>query len=300
MLEYAPRNLPRALVVALHGCTQNAAAYDYGSGWSTLADRHGFAVLFPEQQRANNPNTCFTWFHPADTQRDHGEALSIRQMIERMIQDHAIDRRRVFIVGLSAGGAMTATMLAAYPEVFAGGAIIAGLPYGSAATVQSAFEAMAQGADRSPEEWGDLVRSASSHRGPWPRLSVWHGSADHIVNPRNAEQIVKQWTNLHGLSAEPDSALQLGGYSRRIWRDETGLEVVEAYTISGMGHGVPLAHGTGHAGAFHFDVGLSSSSKIARFWDIAADRPAMSDEVAGARSRTLLTVPERPVVSDDQ
>ena len=118
MLAYAPPSLPRAsaLVVALHGCTQTAAAYDHGSGWSTLADRHGFALLFPEQQHLNNPHTCFTWFHPADTQRNRGEALSIWQMIERMIRDHGIDRSRVFIVGLSAGGAMTAVMLAAYPE----------------------------------------------------------------------------------------------------------------------------------------------------------------------------------------
>jgi poly(hydroxyalkanoate) depolymerase family esterase len=303
MLAYTPRNLRRAsaLVVALHGCTQTAAAYDHGSGWSTLADRHGFALLFPEQQHANNPNTCFTWFHPADTQRNRGEALSIRQMIERMIGDHGIDRRRVFIVGLSAGGAMTAAMLAAYPEVFEGGAIIAGLAYGSAASVQAAFESMARGSDRSPKVLGDLIRSASPHRGPWPRLSVWHGSADPIVNPRNAEEIVKQWTNVHGLSPKPDFVHQARGHSRRVWRDETGAEAIEAYIISGMGHGVPLAldgaDHCGHAGAFHFDVGLSSSSQIAEFWGLAADRPAMSVEVAGAPASTLLPVPQRPVFS---
>ena len=304
MLAYAPRNPRRAsaLVVALHGCTQTAAAYDHGSGWSTLADRHGFALLFPEQQHANNPNTCFTWFHPADTQRNRGEALSIWQMIERMIRDHGIDRRRVFIVGLSAGGAMTAAMLAAYPEVFAGGAIVAGLPYGSVTTVQAAFESMAQGSGRSPKEWGDLIRSASPHRGPWPKISVWHGSADPIVNPRNAEEIVKQWTNVHGLSPKPDFVHRARGHSRRVWRDETGAEAIEAYIISGMGHGVPLAPDgadhCGHAGAFHFDVGLSSSSQIAKFWGIAADRPAMSDELAGAPvTDTPLPEPQRPVVS---
>jgi poly(hydroxyalkanoate) depolymerase family esterase len=298
MLAYTPSNLPRAsaLVVALHGCTQTAAAYDHGSGWSTLADRHGFALLFPEQQHVNNPNTCFTWFHPADTQRNCGEALSIWQMIERMIRDHGIDRSRVFIVGLSAGGAMTAVMLAAYPEVFAGGAIIAGLPYGSAATVQAAFEAMAQGSDRSPEQLGDLVRSASPHRGPWPKLSVWHGSADRIVNPRNADEIIKQWANVHGLGAEPDFVHQVHGHSRRVWRDETGADLIESYIVSGMGHGVPLAlvHGAdhcGHAGAYHFDVGLPSSLQIAKFWGIATDRPKMVDEV------TDVLVPETPVVS---
>jgi feruloyl esterase len=150
MFAYVPKDLakPRALVVALHGCTQTAAVYDHGSGWSTLADTHGFMVLFPEQQRANNPNNCFNWFLPHDTQRDQGEALSIRQMIERMIRDHNIDRRRIFVVGLSAGGAMASAMLATYPDVFAGGAIIAGLPYGSARNVQEAFEAMAKGSGR--------------------------------------------------------------------------------------------------------------------------------------------------------
>src|SRR5204862_2707305 len=167
MLAHLPRKLSKnpALVVALHGCTQTAAVYDHGSGWSTLADAHGFAVLFPEQPRANNPNNCFNWFLPPNTQRDHGEALSIRQMIERMIRDHGIDRRRVFIVGLSGVGAMAAVMLATYPDVFAGGAIIAGLPYGSARNVQEAFQAMAKGSDRSARTFGDLVREAASHRG---------------------------------------------------------------------------------------------------------------------------------------
>jgi poly(hydroxyalkanoate) depolymerase family esterase len=304
MLAYAPRDLQRAspLVVALHGCTQTAAAYDHGSGWSTLSDRHGFALLFPEQQHVNNPNACFTWFHPADTQRDRGEVLSIRQMIERMIQDHGVDRRRVFIVGLSAGGAMTAATLAAYPELFAGGAIIAGLPYGSVASVQAAFESMAQGSGGSPQALGDLIRSASSHDGPWPKLSVWHGSADSIVNPRNAEEIVQQWSNVHGLPPEPDFVQQMRGYSRRVWQNDTGADVIEAYIISGMGHGVPLAPGDGadhcgHAGAFHLDVGLSSSSQIVKFWGIAADRPAMSFEVVGTPGSGIpLSVPARPVV----
>ena len=105
-----------------------------------MADRFGFALLLPEQRRANNPNGCFTWFSAEDTSRECGEALSIRQMIERMVIDHGIDRSRIYVTGLSAGGAMTSVMLATYPEVFAGGAIVAGLPYGSAANVQEAFD----------------------------------------------------------------------------------------------------------------------------------------------------------------
>jgi poly(hydroxyalkanoate) depolymerase family esterase len=288
MLTYVPpkpSNAP-ALVVALHGCTQTAAFYDHGSGWSRLADTYRFAVLFPEQQSANNPNNCFNWFLPSDTQRDHGEALSIRQMIERMIRDHGIDRRQVFIVGLSAGGAMAVGMLGAYPDIFAGGAIIAGLPYGSATNVQEAFESMAKGRDRSARAWGDLVRNASSHRGPWPRISLWHGSSDAIVNPRNMEDALKQWIDVHGVSVRARIEHEIEGHLRRVWRTEADDDVIEAITIAGMGHGVPLASGRGavgygNSGPFHFDVGLSSSHHILRFWGLADERAAVEDETSG-------------------
>jgi poly(hydroxyalkanoate) depolymerase family esterase len=131
-----------ALVVALHGCTQTADSYDQGTGWSDLADRLGFTLIFPEQQPANNPKNCFSWFLPGDTTRDGGEALSIRQMIAKGVAEFGVDRSRIFVSGLSAGGAMASVMLATYPEIFAGGAIIAGLPYGAASSVQEAFEAM--------------------------------------------------------------------------------------------------------------------------------------------------------------
>src|SRR5512147_596205 len=107
MLTYVPDTLlePRALVVVLHGCTQTGTSYDYGTGWSTLADRYGFALLLPEQRRSNNPLRCFNWFRAEDNARDSGEALSIRQMVARMIALHGIDPRRVFVTGVSAGGA---------------------------------------------------------------------------------------------------------------------------------------------------------------------------------------------------
>ena len=105
---HIPSGLPRGapLVVVLHGCTQNAAGYDAAAGWSRLADRHGFALLFPEQSRANNPNLCFNWYEPGDAARGHGEAASIAAMVEAMIERHGLDRSRLFVTGLSAGGAM--------------------------------------------------------------------------------------------------------------------------------------------------------------------------------------------------
>ncbi|MEA2928430.1 MAG: hypothetical protein QOG38_858, partial [Hyphomicrobiales bacterium] len=264
MFTYAPKHVgpSPALVVVLHGCTQSASSYDLGAGWSTLADRYGFVLLLPEQTAANNPKTCFNWFLPGDTARDRGEALSIRQMIEKTIGAHGIDRRRVFITGLSAGGAMTSAMLAAYPEVFAAGAIIAGLPYGTAGNVQEAFESMFQGRPRAARAWGDLVRRASPRRGPWPRVSVWHGDMDTTVKPANADAIIQQWTDVHGNSSAPVED-KVDGYPHKVWRNN-GVDVVESYTITGMAHGTPLAIGTddqgyGNAGPFLLEAGISSS-----------------------------------------
>src|SRR5207248_10109719 len=125
MWTYVPKPLQSSppLVVVLHGCTQSAASYVNGAGWASLADEHGFVLLAPEQQQVNNHKSCFTWFQPGDIARGKGEALSIRQMIDRAVHDHNLDPSRIFVTGLSAGGAMTSVMLATYPEIFAGGAI---------------------------------------------------------------------------------------------------------------------------------------------------------------------------------
>ena len=278
------------MVVALHGCTQTAELYDQGTGWSDLADRLGFIVVFPEQQAANNPKTCFSWYLPADTARDSGEALSIRQMVATAIGSFNADPSRVFVTGLSAGGAMTSVMLATYPEVFAGGAIIAGLPYGAASSVQEAFEAMFNERALSSRALGDHVRGASSHRGPWPKISVWHGTADSVVKPTNGEHIVSQWLDVLKLPERASSEGQIGRHTRRVWRDADGDTRLEAYSIIGMAHGVPLATaGTdcfGMAGPYFHDVGVCSTSEIARFW--ALDTVAVRWRQTAARSSTAL------------
>jgi poly(hydroxyalkanoate) depolymerase family esterase len=294
MFEYLPVQTPRrpALVVVLHGCAQTAASYDLGVGWSTLADRYGFALLLPQQQLSNNPQNCFNWFLPDDIARGSGEALSIRQMIDQMIADHRIDRKRVYITGLSAGGAMTSVMLATYPELFAGGAVIAGLPFGTAASVNEALESMFQVRARPAREWGDMVRAASRHRGPWPRISVWHGSADQVVKPENADEIIKQWADVHGLDLASATAETVDGYPRQVLRDRAGRDVIESYTIAGMAHGAPLAAGPadthcGIPGAFLLDVGISSSYHIAKFWGLTASRRKRAGVAAHMRLRPL-------------
>lgn len=265
------------LVVVLHGCTQTAEGYDRGSGWSALADRHGFALLFPEQQRANNPNLCFNWFAPGDMQRDGGEPESIRQMIDHIARDAAIDQTKIFVTGLSAGGAMTSVMLATYPDVFAGGAIIAGLPYGGAQSVSQALERMRGHGGPSSAALAQLVRAASEHKGPWPTISIWHGSGDATVNPTNALAIAAQWQALHDVPSQPNRTDVVDGYPRNVWLAADGREVIEEFSITGMGHGTPLdpqgIDGCGAAMAFMLDANISSTTHIAEFWGLI-DRPS--------------------------
>jgi len=307
MFAFVPGNLqqPRALVVVLHGCGQTAAGYDLGAGWSTLAKHYGFALLMPEQQLGNNANGCFNWFNRDDTAREHGEAASVRQMIARMAADHGIDSRRVFITGLSAGGAMTSVMLATYPEVFAAGAIIAGLPFGVASNVREALTGMRGWRARSPRELGDFVRKASHHRGKWPKLSVWHGSVDPVVNPANADEIVKQWVDVHQLPAMPMSEGIVNGHPHRVWWNADGETVVESYTITDMAHGTPLGladndNRYGNGGAFLIEAGISSSYLIAKFFGLTSwirDRKAQAPKLAAADSPSAKLIPRVSPIS---
>ncbi|WP_181176627.1 PHB depolymerase family esterase [Mesorhizobium sp. B2-4-9] len=299
---YLPENLTRqaALVVVLHGCTQNAASYDHGSGWSDLAAEHGFAVLFPEQQRANNAGLCFNWFVPGDIRRDSGEAMSIRQMIEAVVVTHGLDRKRIFVTGLSAGGAMAAVMLADYPELFAGGAIIAGLAYGTASTITEAFDRMRGHGGQSRTDLQRLLRAASPHKGPWPRLSLWQGSADKTVVPANADAVLAQWESVHKLGEKPTRIENINGRTRKIWSDSKGRDVVETFTIAGMGHGTPLqtggGDGLGKAGPFMLDVGISSTRHIARFWELTKPdvRGKAKAEVASPAALQSFAPEEKP------
>lgn len=274
--KFVPTGLTKGapLIVVLHGCTQTPEGYDLGTGWTALAELQGFAVLYPEQQRTNNINGCFNWFEPGDMRRDAGEPASIKAMIDRMIADHAIDPARVFITGLSAGAAMAGVMLATYPEIFAGGGLIAGLPYGVARSMPAALSRMRSRGHESDTQLAALVRGASSHERPWPTVSIWHGTADMTVAASNADATVAQWLGVHDLAATAAIEEDLpGGHTHRVWHDAAGRACVDEYAIARMGHGTPLDVGatgtTENAGAFLLDVGVSSTLHLAASWGIA-------------------------------
>ena len=275
-LTYVPARLSRRapLVVVLHGCTQTAAGYDHGTGWSTLAEREGFALLFPEQARANNPNLCFNWFASEDMARNGGEAESVAQMTRTMVGRHDLDPDRVFVTGLSAGGAMTAVMLATFPELFTGGAVVGGLPYGCASGVPQALERMrGLGLSRSCSA-AAISRASGGHAGRWPSISLWHGTADATVSPANMDYLGRQWRDVHGINGAAAHVERGAGWERRIWRTRDGRNAVEEWSVMGMGHGVPIdpraPDGLGASGSYMLDVGLSSTAMIARSWGLTS------------------------------
>ena len=277
---YIPKNFPKngPLVVVLHGSTQSPESYDLGSGWSTLANECGIALLFPGQRLTNNLIGSFNWFETGDSQRGGGEALSIRQMIKQVVDDHAIDPLRIFITGMSSGGAMTSVMLATYPEVFAGGAIIAGLPYRSADNMIEAMVRMNGYGSPSDSKLNALVRGASKFSGPWPTISVWHGDSDTTVDNSNASAIVRQWQKIHKVEGPPTRVEMVDGYPREIWCDADGLVMIEHYIIGEMGHGTPIStegdKGLGEEGKYMLDVGISSTRHIADFWGLTESAAA--------------------------
>ena len=202
MLVYAPPGLRagRPLVVVLHGCGQDAANFAADAGWIALARNFGLALLIPEQAQGNNRNRCFNWFRPEDVRRGGGEAMSIRQMVRVAAARFGSDKRRIFIVGFSAGGGMAAAMLAAYPAVFAAGAVVAGMPVGSARTMMGAVMHMRRADQHHPafgvaqhgEQFLDDQRENLAEHAPSPTVCArWRGRDQG--RPPPSPRVPRRW-----------------------------------------------------------------------------------------------------------
>jgi poly(hydroxyalkanoate) depolymerase family esterase len=276
MFVYVPPRLQAAapLIVVLHGCGQYAEGFAGNAGWIALARQLHIPLLLPEQVVANNRQRCFNWYRPGDV-HGAGESLSIRQMIRTAVKRFGCDRRRIFIVGLSAGGAMSGALLAAYPTLFAGGAIVAGMPVGAASGSLMALHRMHR-ADPLGSR-GALVAAIAaaspSRKGrQYPRISIWQGGLDRTVDPDNAELLAAQWSGAHGLEALPTSDVELpSGIRRRAWAVRS-RERIEVWTLAAAAHGYPIDAATdgGRPGPWVLQAGISATSRITDFWGIGS------------------------------
>lgn len=277
MKSFLPAKLPKspALVVVLHGCGQTPESLDAAAGFSRLARTRGFVVLYPEQVNSNNPQACFNWFRPSAVARDRGELLSIKKMIEHACTLHSVDRKRVYIVGLSAGGAVAAVLAATYPELFAGAAIVAGMPVGAVRDAMSALRAMKSGAPVPADGWGSRIKEISPVRSAWPSISIWQGIADRIVNPTNADAIVDQWLEAMSIDRNSRQVQKKSWGELHSWQAGRST-AVSFYRIAGMAHGLPVKNRGGGVSnrkdPFVLSADVSAPLELMRSWGLSRQR----------------------------
>lgn len=254
---YRSNDATDALVVLLHGCGQSGEKLAEQSGFLQQAKNHNFALLVPQQQKSNNATGCFNWFSKADQEKGKGETESIINMINTLQSTTKVNK--TYLVGLSAGGAMASSLMSLYPQKFAAGAVIAGIPYPCADNLIKAISCMKSGTDMTAKQ---LAKSVHKPNVSWPQLTVITGSEDKIVNPKNSELMTHQWAYLSGQTNAKTTQEQ--GVTKM--KFDNGSELI---TIAGMGHGMPVnpqIPAGGEAAPFILKADFSAADYLVSKW----------------------------------
>ena len=264
---YVPAGLDTTdapLLLMLHGCTQSPDDFARGTHMNALADAHGYVVAYPEQPSSRNATHCWNWFRRGDQQRGSGEPALLAALTRRLVATHRLDERRVYVAGLSAGGAMAAILASTHPDIYAAIGVHSGLPIGLASDVPSALAAMRGGLARS---------SATAHRTalrPVPAI-VFHGDEDTTVHPSNGDGVIAQSLVKDGVDvaaakgAHVECGIAAGGrrYTRTVHTLTDGSVAAEHWIIEGGGH---AWSGGDAAGSFTDPSGPDASAQMMRFF----------------------------------
>lgn len=267
---FTPNIESPALVVLLHGCAQQGDELAFQSGLFGLAKKHNFALLLPQQGLSNNIKRCFNWYSADDFTRDSGESDSIKNMISQL--KGQLGSKKVYIIGLSAGGAMASGMLANYPALFTGGAVVAGIPFPCAEGLMTGISCMRNGPSQTADELVTLVKKRNPKQTTWPKLSVWTGVNDSIVNPLNSSMLAQQWAILSALESKP-IVNKKSGYTITHWQNSANETRVELIEVAHLGHGImvnPQVENGGEVSDYVLASPLSTVKHVVDFWQLSS------------------------------
>lgn len=251
------------LVVFLHGCGQDGQTLARQTGMLNLAGQYQFNLLVPQQLKSNNAMGCFNWFSSLDQNKDNGETLSIINMINKLKSN--LHSTEVYIVGLSAGGAMASNLLSQYPSTFKAGSVIAGIGYPCADNLVKAISCMKSGSGLSPKVQAETVISLNQAPVIWPQLVVFTGTKDTIVHPQNAHNMAQQWSVLHKVADKAKTEKQ-SGVSHTYWGDSHQVELIELIDVA---HGFPVNPSQENGGTvapFVVESDISAAQYLVNKW----------------------------------
>lgn len=270
-----------SLVVMLHGCTQSPNDIAAGTQMNTLAEEHIFLVAYPAQAQGANMNKCWNWFKASDQQRGRGEPSLVAGITRQVIDEYNVADGRVYVVGMSAGGAMAAIMAESYPDLYAAVGVHSGLAPGAAHDMPSAFAAMHQGGPATPRRDVPIATATGESARIVPAI-VFHGDRDKTVHPRNADRLLEHYCSAKLTGSRDDASGSTprgtvrqgqvpGGhtYTRATYRDAGGRAIAERWTVHGLGHSWS---GGSSSGSYTDPKGPDASAEMVRFFNQHSQR----------------------------